>query len=75
MERTGERDIVDVVARGGGIRPCLAPAGHAPVDQLRIVAEQDVGTQAEAFGHPGAEPLNQAIGRPAQVAHDRHAVG
>ena len=59
-ERAGERDVVDVVAGGLRVRTVLAPAGHAPVDQLRVPREADVGADAEPLGDAGTEPLRAA---------------
>jgi hypothetical protein len=38
-----QRDIVDVVARLLRERAVLPPAGHAAIDEARIVGEQPVG--------------------------------
>src|SRR6266496_5975396 len=59
-ERAGECEVVDVVARRVGERPCLAPARHAPVDELGIARETDVGTEAVALHDAWAEPLDQS---------------
>ena len=65
VERAGERDIVDVVPGGLGERPVLPPAGHPPVDEPRIVLEQQVRPEPEPLHHAGPEPLDQPVGSPA----------
>ncbi len=51
----------------------LPPAGHAAVDELRIVGEQHLRPQAQPLHHPGAEALDQPVGAAAEVARDLHA--
>ncbi len=48
-------------------RPVLAPAGHPPVDQLRVAGEAGVGPDAEPFGDAGAVPLDEDVGAFDQV--------
>ena len=62
LERAGQRDVVDVVAGGVGVRAVLAPAGHAAVDEPRVAGEADVGAEAEALGHAGPEALDERVG-------------
>ena len=61
-ERAGERDVVDVVARGLRHRTVLAPPGHAAVHELRVAREAVVGTEAEPLGHARAVALDQRVG-------------
>ena len=49
-------DVVDVVAGRWGVGPVLAPAGHAPVDQLGVAGQALVGPDAEPLGDAGPEP-------------------
>ena len=74
-ERTGERDVVDVVAGGLRHRTVLAPAGHAAVDELRVAGEADVGTEAEALGHARPVALDQRVGLLDQPQHQLDAFG
>ena len=55
----------------GGLRqrPLLSPAGHAAVDQPRIVAEQHVRSEPEPLHHAGAEALDQPVGVAGKLAH------
>ena len=62
-EGAGERDVVDVVAGGLGVRAFLPPAGHAPEHELRVAGEALVGADAEPFHHARAEPFDERIGR------------
>ena len=41
--------------------PDLAPARHAPVDELRIARETDFRPDTEALGHAGPEAFDQRI--------------
>ncbi len=75
VQRTADRDVVEVMARGLGKRAVLAPAGHAAIDQLRVAREAGLGPEAHALGHPGAEALDQDVGGPEQVQHQVHALG
>ena len=74
-ERAGERDVVDVVARGLRHRTVLAPPGHAPVDELRVAGEAHVGAEAEALGHAGPEALEQRVGALDELQHELDALG
>src|SRR3546814_15068170 len=53
----------------------LSPAGHATVDELRIVGEQHVGTEPEPLHHAGTEAFDDAVGALAQVARGGDGVG
>src|SRR3546814_15377432 len=53
MEDARQRDIIDVVPRRLRIGAELPPAGHAAVDELRIVSEQHVRAEPEPFHHAG----------------------
>lgn len=61
-ERAGDGDVGDVVPGPFRERAVLAPAGHPPVDELRIAGEAGVRAHAEAFGDPGPVPLDQHVG-------------
>ncbi|MNI68220.1 hypothetical protein D3C73_1239010 [compost metagenome] len=56
-------------------RPVLAPAGHAAVDEARIVGQQHVGAEAQALHHAGAEAFDQAVGGAGEVADQGGAFG
>src|SRR3546814_7653786 len=55
VEHARQRDIIDVVPCRLRIGAELSPAGHATVDELRIVGEQHVGTEPEPLHHAGTE--------------------
>ena len=74
-ERAGERDVVDVVARGLRHRAVLAPAGHAAVDELRVAGEAHVGAEAEPLGDAGPEALDERVGLLDEPQHRLDAVG
>ena len=74
-ERAGQRDVVDVVARGLRHRAVLAPTRHPPVDELRIACEADVGAEAEALGDTRPEPLEQCVGAVDELQHELDALG
>ena len=74
-ERTGERDVVDVVAGHLGVGTFLAPAGHASVDDLRVALEADVRAQTEALHHAGAEALEEGVCAFDQLERDLDALG
>ncbi|QND97732.1 hypothetical protein SY91_05188 [Burkholderia cenocepacia] len=66
-QQPGQRDVVQVVPGRGCQRSILAPAGHAPVDQLRIAARANVGPEAEPLHHAGPQALDQRIGLRDQI--------
>jgi hypothetical protein len=74
VQRAGQRQVVDVVAGGGGQRAGLAPAGHA----ARRGAGWRPGSrraQAEALHHAGAVAFDEAVGRGDQLAGGGEAFG
>ncbi len=75
MKRARDGDVVDVVARRRGQRPVLAPAGHAAVDEARVVGQQRVGAEAETLHHAGTKALDQAVGGAGQIADQGGALG
>ena len=74
-ERAGERDVVDVVARGVRHRAVLAPPGHPSVDEARVAGEAGVGTDAEPLGDARPEPLEERVGRLDEPQHGLDALG
>ena len=74
-ERATERDVVDVVTRGLRVRTVLAPAGHAPVDELRVPGEAGVRSDAEPLGDARPEPLDERVGLLDEREHGLDAVG
>ena len=62
VQRAGERDVVDVVARRLRERARLPPARHAAVDEFRIALEANVGPETQTFHHAGTETFDQRIG-------------
>ena len=45
----------------GGKGAGLSPAGHAAVDEARIVVQQHVGAEAQPLHHAGAVAFDQAV--------------
>ena len=74
-ERAGERDVVDVVARGLCQRTVLAPTGHAAEDEARVAGQALVGPETEALHDAGPEPLDQRVGLLDEAEHGGDAVG
>src|SRR5271170_5273737 len=66
-KRPDERDIVDVVAGRSSERTCLAPAGHAAIDKLRIALKRNIGSEAETLHHARSKALEEGVGRGDQV--------
>ncbi len=61
----------------GGLRhrAVLAPAGHAPVHELRVAGETHVGAEAEPLGDAGPEALDERVGPLDEPQHGLDAVG
>ncbi len=77
VQRAGEREVIDVVPRRMRERSGLAPARHAPVDELRIARETDVRPHAETLGDAGPEAFDQrirAVDEPQQRRDSRRAL-
>ncbi|MCY1526140.1 hypothetical protein D9M68_611450 [compost metagenome] len=70
MQQAREGDVVEVVARRGCQRAALAPAGHAPVDQLRVALQADIRAEPQALHDARAEALDQHIGTVDQLQQD-----
>ena len=62
LERAGQREEVDVVARLLGPRPVLAEPGETHVDQPLVAGTAHLGPEAEPLGHPGPEDVDQHVG-------------
>ena len=75
VERAGQRDVVQVVARGIGERALLAPAGDAAVDEARIAREARVGPEPEALGDAGAKTFDQRVGALDELQHELDGFG
>jgi len=58
------------VAGGVAERALLAPAGHPPVDQLRVALQALLGADPEALGDAGAEALDEDVGLLDQAQDD-----
>ncbi len=69
VQRTGQRDVVDVVAGGLRQRPALPVARHAPVDQLGVARGAFVGADAESLGHARTPAFDQHVGGVDQPQH------
>ena len=66
-QRTGLRQVVDVVAGGHRQRPVLTPAGDPREDQPRVDRRAVVGADAESLAGAGPEAVQQHIGLGGQV--------
>ncbi|CAM4073024.1 hypothetical protein STAL104432_32080 [Streptomyces albus] len=73
-EGAGDGDVADVVARARRERSVLAPAGHPAVHQAGVALQADLRADAEPFGHPGAEALDEHVGTLDQREGRRHTV-
>ena len=72
VQGAGAGDVTDVVPHRRRQRAVLPPAGHPGVDQPRVAAQADVGSDTEALGHSRAEALDQhvrGVGQPEQRVH------
>ncbi|MNO80125.1 hypothetical protein D3C76_713170 [compost metagenome] len=61
-EQAGQCDVVQVMPSGLGQRAVLAPAGHAAVDQARVLRQALLGAEAQALHHARAVALDQRVG-------------
>src|SRR5690606_6397698 len=62
VQGAGDGDVADVVPGGVGQGALLPPAGHPPVDELRVAGEAVVRADAEPLGDAGPEALDQHVG-------------
>ena len=74
-QRTGQRDVVDVVTRRVRVHAGLTPTSHTSEHQSRIAGQADVGTNAQTLHDTGPEPLDQCVGRLDQSQQRLHAFG
>ena len=75
MQRAGQRDVVDVVARGLGQGTVLAPTSNAAEDEARVAGEALVRTEAEPLHDAGTKPLDQRVGLLDEAEQGCDAVG
>ena len=61
MQRAGERQVVEIMACGVREWAFLAEAGHAAVDEFRIVGQAYIRTEAEPLHRLGTESFNERI--------------
>ncbi len=61
MQQARETDVIQIMSRGLRERTGLPPPRHASVYQTRIAREARLGPDAEPFGHPGAERLDEYV--------------
>ena len=61
------------MACGLGQWPILPPAGHSPINKLRIVFQAPVWPQAQALHDTGAKTFHQAVCRRNELAADSQA--
>ena len=69
VQRTGDRDVVDVVPGDLRQRPVLAPAGHAAVNKTRIARVAFGRPQPEPLHDTGAKAFDQHVGIRHDVEH------
>src|SRR5699024_1846430 len=62
VEKSSERDVVDVMSCLTAHRSVLAPPGHPPVDDSRISRQDDVRAETEPLGHARPKPLDKDVG-------------
>ena len=74
MQCARERDVVDVVAGGGGEGTFLPPSGHAAIHETRIALQTNVRTEAQALGNTGPISFNEHIGARDQPQRGLHSV-
>ena len=73
--RPRQRDVVQVVARGLGKWPVLAPARHPAIDQPGIERRAICGAEAQPLHHPWAKAFDQSVGLGNQFQCARLATG
>ncbi len=61
LKRARQREEGEIVARGVCERALLPPAGHAPIDQLRIPCECRVRPQAKPLHDARPEALDENV--------------
>ena len=71
----GQGDVVDVVPGHRGVRPLLAPAGHAAVDEAGVAGEAGVRPDPEPLGHAGPEWLDESVGALHEPEDEFHRIG
>src|SRR5690606_38031295 len=59
VQGAGDGDVADVVPGGVGQGALLPPAGHPPVDELRVAGEAVVRADAEPLGDAGPAALDR----------------
>ena len=69
VQRSGERDVVEIVACRSRERSFLTPSGDPAVDESRIPGRAILRTEPEAFRHAGAEPLDERVGPLDETKH------
>ena len=69
MQHSGQRNVIDVVARRLRQGAVLAPAGHAAIDQSGVASKAGVRSQSQTFHNAGTEAFEQDIGPGHKVEH------
>jgi hypothetical protein len=75
MQRSRQREIVEIMTRGLRQRSRLSPSGHSAVNQPRIAREHDLGAKAKTFHCARPETFNQRIGLCDEFARKRNSFG
>ncbi|MCY1435205.1 hypothetical protein D9M71_512910 [compost metagenome] len=70
VQRTGQGDVIVVMAGRVGHRAMLPPAGHAPVDQARVTGTAFFRPQAQALHDTRAHTLDQDVGTFDELEYD-----
>ena len=74
VQRSRQRDVVDVVTGRLGEWSVLSPTGHAREQQSFVTGQQNVRPDAQTFADPGTEWIDQHVGSLHQF-HERRAIG
>ena len=75
VQRTGQRQIIEVVARRARERAGLPPAGQPRIDEAGITREQGFRPEPQPFHHAGAKALQQHIGAFGEREHRFDSAG
>ena len=74
MQRTGQREIIDVVAGLLHQRPLLPPPRHAGIDKAGIRTEAIVRTETQPLDHARPEALDEDVGAGYHAPRSRQTV-
>ena len=75
VQRAGQCDVVQVVARRMRQRALLAEAGHTAIHKTGVMFVAGRGAKAQPFGHTRAKSLDQHIGAGHQLHQGSNPAG